>query len=141
MEMNKNNVLLIEKQNVVTTNAVKDNEDKIVMLKGLRLVRVIKPLEEGYDVIAQYDYNTDSIDLTNLHNYENFFLCSVDIAPKLNDEYENKLVWNCCTLGNGSEDSTIFSVKDGRECTSDEVKLLNDVFVGFYDEAVNNMEK
>jgi len=81
--------------------------------------------------IAQYDHNTDFTDLSKLHDYKNYYLCSVDI-----DAYsKNKLVWNCCKLLNGADDSTIFNIIEARQCTPEEVKVLDEVFVDFYNEA------
>lgn len=130
MKMKKDNVLLMEKHDIVTNNAVVDN-NKIVMVKGIRVFRVVEPTKHGFKTIAQYDHDKDFIDLSALHKYKNYFLCSVDI----NDYNKKELIWNCCQIDNGADDSTIFNIKNNRRCTEKEIKLLDSVFVDFYNEA------
>lgn len=130
--MTKNNVLLIEKQDVKQTEYINDKEtNKKIKMNGFKLFRVVKPVEDGFDVIAQYDHKEDKIDLSCLKDYEGYYLCSVD-----RDVYNNDIfVWNCAILQKGSDDNEVFRISDNRECTKEEVKLLNKVFPEYYDHA------
>jgi len=130
--MTKDNVLLYEKHDVTTTEALNTDDGKTMLVRGVKIFRVIKPLENGEaEVIAQYLAETDSIDLSVLHDYIGYYMASVD-----RDSYNNdKFVWNCVELGEGSEDSTVFTIMNSRACTEDEVKLLNELFPEYYDHA------
>lgn len=136
-KLTKDNVLLIEKQNIITRQAIKPDDEKIVFLNGLRLFAVYKPLDNGFDVVAQYEFKTDSINLDNLKKYIGHYLVSVDI-----EAYNKKqLVWNVCQLLHGADDNKIFAISNGRQCTDEEVALLNNVFPNFYDECVKQFHE
>jgi len=129
--MTKENVLLYEKHDVTTTEALSTKDGKTYMVNGVKIFRVIKPVKDGFDVIAQYVADEDKIDLSVLKNYTGWFMASVD-----RDSYDNsKFVWNCVELGEGSEDNQVFTITNNRACTEEEVKLLNELFPEYYDHA------
>jgi len=129
--MTKDNVLLYEKHDVVHTEALNNEEGKTILVHGTKIFRVIKPEEGGFNVIAQYLAETDNIDLSPLHDYIGWFMASVD-----RDAYNHdKFVWNCVELGEGSENSEVFTILNNRECTAEEVILLNELFPEYYNHA------
>ena len=129
--MTKDNVLLYEKHDLTTTEALSTEEGKTYMVHGVKIFRVIKPENGEFNVIAQYLAETDKIDLSALHNYVGWFMVSVD-----RDSYDNsKFVWNCVELGEGSENSEVFTIVNPRACTEEEVKMLNELFPEYYDHA------
>jgi hypothetical protein len=130
MEMTKNNILLYEKHGDVTQEAVNIDDDKKVFLRGVKIYRVIRPLEKGYEVLAEYDKESDRCDLSELVNYENYYMVSLDINPTTN-EFE----WNCVILEDGTEDNLVFAIKNGRKCTEEECKLIDEVFPEFKENA------
>ena len=74
--MTKDNVLLIEKHDSIMQEAVQMEDGTIKFLRGIKIFRIIKPLEDGtFDIIAQFDANENTIDLsvltsTNLGRYK-----------------------------------------------------------------------
>jgi len=129
--MTKDNVLLYEKHDVTTTEALNTEDGKTLMIRGAKIFRVIKPENGEFNVIAQYLAETDSIDLSPLHDYVGWYMVSVD-----RDSYNHdKFVWNCVELGEGSENSEVFTISNHRECTEEEVTMLNELFPEYYDHA------
>ena len=129
--MTKNNVLLYEKHDVTTTEALSGADGKTIMIHGVKIFRVIKPENGEFNVIAQYLAETDRIDLSPLHDYVGWYMVSVD-----RDAYDNsKFVWNCVELGEGSENSEVFTIENHRACTEEEVAMLNELFPEYYDHA------
>ena len=131
--MTKDNVLLYEKHDTIQQQAVHQTDDKIVMVKGTRIFRVVKPESDGtYKTLCQYDNDSDSTDLSELNNYKGYYMCSVDIYDVDNDY----LIWNCVQLEDGTEDNKVFSTINNRRCTDEEIKLLEDLFPNYYEEAL-----
>ena len=129
--MTKENVLLYEKHDVTTSEALNGNDGKTVIIHGVKIFRVIKPENGEFNVIAQYLSETDSIDLSPLHDHLGWYMVSVD-----RDSYNhNKFVWNCVELGEGTENSDMFTIKNPRACTIEEVEMLNELFPEYYDNA------
>jgi len=129
--MTKENVLLYEKHDVTTTEALSTEDGKTYMVNGVKIFRVIKPENGEFNVIAQYLADEDKIDLSPLNDYTGWFMASVD-----RDSYDHsKFVWNCVQLGKGSEDNQVFTIENNRACTEEEVKLLNELFPEYYDHA------
>lgn len=126
MKMNKNNILLYEKHDVKTQEAVMLNDDKNVFVSGVKIYRVIRPIDIGYEVIAEYDKESDKCDLSELVKYQNYYMVSLDINPVTND-----FEWNCCILEDGTEDNVVFAVSNGRNCTPEECNLIESVFPDF----------
>jgi len=132
-KMTKDNILLIEKQSVNQNEFIdnKEKEGQKIKISGFKLFRVIKPVDNGFDIIAQYNHEDDHINISCLKDYIGYYLVSVD-----RDKYNNDIfVWNCVKLGKGSEDNEVFTISDNRECTKEEVKLLNEIFPEYYDHA------
>jgi len=129
--MTKDNVLLYEKHDVVHTEALNGEDGKTVLIHGAKIFRVIKPENGEFNVIAQYLSETDKIDLSPLHDHIGWYMVSVD-----RDSYNNnKFVWNCVELGEGSENSEVFTIINPRACTEEEVVMLNELFPEYYDHA------
>jgi hypothetical protein len=134
MDMNENNIILIEKHDKVTNEAIKTDDGKHLFIHGFKIYRaiVLDPNEkEGYRVIAQYDHNNDATDLSELKNYTGRYMVSVD-----RDSYNNDLfVWNTCILEDGADDNSVFAIKNNRQCTPEEVDFLNSLFPEYYKNA------
>jgi hypothetical protein len=135
-EIRFDNVLLYEKHDVTKKEVVKADGDKIIILHGAKIYRVVKPvinsLEDGptgFETLCQYDAKEDKTDLSPLLAYKGYIMASVDY-----DNYGN-FVWNCIELQDGSSDAEVFSVRNARECTEEECELLNKVFPEYYDNA------
>lgn len=128
----KDNVLLYEKHDVESNEVIKQGDNKVFMVKGARIFRVVRPKKDGgFRVLTQYDANTDSIDLTKLNYYKGWFMASVDL-----DEYnKTDFVWNCIRIGEGTEDNKVFQALNPRRCTEEEVEILNEVFPEYFDHA------
>jgi len=129
--MTKENVLLYEKHDIQTSEALNGEDGKTVMIKGVKIFRVIKPENGEFNVICQYLSETDTIDLSPLHDYVGWYMVSVD-----RDSYDNdRFVWNCVELGEGTETSDMFTIMNPRACTEEEVEMLNKLFPEYYDNA------
>ena len=131
--MTKDNVLLIEKHDSIMQEAVQMEDGTIKFLRGIKIFRIIKPLEDGtFDIIAQFDANENTIDLSVLKDYLGYYGVSVDYD--LYNEVKT-FVWNCFEIVGGSEDNNVFLLDNARPCTEEEVTLLNKVFPEYYDNA------
>ena len=134
--MDKNKILLYEKQVDKASEVCNTEDGKTYFVRGNRIFRVVKPIfdSEGeliaYNEIAQYDANEDRIDLTELKKYVGYNMVSVDF-----DNIYKKFEWNTVTIEDFSEDGRIFTIKENRKCKPEEVVLLNQVFPEYYDNA------
>lgn len=134
MDMNKDNIILIEKHDKVTNEAIQTDEGKHLFIHGFKIFRAIildDNEENGYKVIAQYDHDNDTTDLSEFQKYIGRYLVSVD-----RDSYNtDNFVWNCCKLEEGTEDNKVFAIRHHRPCSEDEIELLNRLFPEYYDNA------
>jgi hypothetical protein len=138
----ESNVLLYEKHDVEVNEVVKQGENRVYMAKGAKVFRVIRPKKVyidkekkhfiwSYRTLAQYDNNTDSIDLSKLNNYKGWFMASLDIDAYNQEDF----VWNCIQIGEGTEDNKIFQAINARQCSDEEVEVLNTIFPEYYNNA------
>lgn len=130
-QMTRDNVLLYEKHDVITTEAISIEQGKTCMIHGDKIFRVVKPENGEFTVLAQYLSEVDKIDLEPLKDYIGCYMVSVD-----RDVYNHdKFVWNCVELVSHSDDFEIFSIANHRACTDEEVTMLNELFPEYYDHA------
>jgi len=128
MDMTRDNVLLYEKHDVVTSEVVALDQNRTAMIHGPKVFRVIKPVEDGFEELTAYDSNKDHTDLSCLKNYIGNYLVSVDINSYNKIDFE----WNCSKIQDASEDSEIVMITEGRKCTDEEVQFLNELFPEYY---------
>jgi hypothetical protein len=128
----EDNVLLYEKQNIVQNEVIKQGDDRTFVASGFKIFRVVRPTKDGgFRELCQYDYEKDCIDLSKLHNYQGWYMASVDIDAYNKEDF----VWNCIRIDEGSEDSQVFSISENRKCTDEEVEILNRLFPEYFDHA------
>lgn len=134
--MEKNKILLYEKQPDGAREVCNTDDGRTYFVGGVRIFRIVKPVfdENGnlqeYETLAQYDSNEDRCDLENLKNYVGYNMVSVDYDT----EYK-KFEWNTVVIGEFSDDGRVFTVIENRKCTGEEAELLNQVFPEYFDNA------
>lgn len=135
MKLNINNVLLVEKHDTDVQEAVLTEQKQITFVKGFKIFRLIKPLEEGkFEVLAQYDAHQDSTDLAVLKDFLGFYGCSVDY-DRIDESGKKQFVWTIFQFVAASDDNQVFAIQDNRKCTSEEIDFLNHTFPEYYDHA------
>lgn len=134
--MNKNNVLLLEKQDEssieVFEGEQKDVNGSTLTAKGIKIHRVVKPTKDGFETIVSYDPTKETVDITPLSSKSGYYMVSVD-----KDKFNN-FIWTTFVLGDyyNSDDGTysMITIKEKiRNCTDEEIELLNEVFPEYYD--------
>ena len=143
MNINTNNVLLLEKQNIQSHEAVTLDENKVVMMNGFKVFRIVEPVCENIEngptdfiELCHYNIQEDKTDLSPLldKKYNDYYLVSVDI-----NQY-GKFQWTICQLNGGMENAEVFSIKDNRICNDEEIEFLNKLFPEYYEHAYTEEE-
>jgi len=133
MKMTRDNVLLVEKHDIIQQEILPslNNQNIKSKIKGIKIFRVIQPINDEFEILCQYDSESDKTDLTALKDHIGKYMVSVDRISENHDGF----VWNCFILGEPSDDNMIFSITKCRECTTEEVNLLNEIFPEYFDNA------
>ena len=130
----KDNVLLLEKAENVNTE-IMDIDGKVVSLKGMSIHRVIESKDGNFKELVTPDPSKENIDISGILDKEGYYLASVDI-----NQY-GAFVWTCVKLGeairNMDKDDLDYNIitfsEDIRECTEEEVIILNELFPEYYE--------
>lgn len=136
--LDKRKLLLLEKQDILQKEVVKVNNINEIF-SGFKVHRIVKPRFskkgnlKGYKIIARYNPRKDECNLSGLKDLLDHTLVSLDI--KICNEIRT-LIWNKYQLLPGDEDCTIFGLKHNVQATEEDVKIINEVFPEYYEEAL-----
>lgn len=138
---NRDNVLLTEIHDIAVKERAVLNNEKEITITGRKIFRIVKPPKDPsgeFEVIAQYENESDHTDLTKLKeifdSQNELYLVTVYI-----DSYNNSILkWYYSKLIAISDDAEIYHADAIHTCTEEQCKSLDDIFPEYYETSVTN---
>jgi hypothetical protein len=132
MKRKKRKILLVEFQpeKKAEVKEFLDNpNEKVQIAKGLKIKKIY---DTKGNLLTEYNPKEDRTDLSCLEGKNGWKLCFV------NRNTYGKLFWSCIEIEGTLEKSKYYKTGPVRDCTSEECRILNKIYPGYFEEAVNN---